>query len=93
MAALLPFRKAADFLGELLPLSVQAIASTTMKACRRISTGFVESAVNEIIAKRMVKRQHMRWLLACISHRRSFQGVLVKQISLGGCFSGDGVGR
>jgi hypothetical protein len=33
------------------------------------------------------------WRLACISHRRSFQGVLVKQISLGGCFSGDGVGR
>ena len=28
MAALLPFRKAADFLGELLPLSTQATAST-----------------------------------------------------------------
>ena len=27
----------------------------------RISTGFVESAVNEIIAKRMVKKQQMRW--------------------------------
>jgi hypothetical protein len=27
----------------------------------RISTGFAESAVNEIIAKRMSKRQQMRW--------------------------------
>jgi hypothetical protein len=30
-------------------------------AGQRISTGFVESAVNEIIAKRMVKKQQMRW--------------------------------
>jgi len=30
-------------------------------ADQRISTGFVESAVNEIIAKRMVKKQQMRW--------------------------------
>ncbi|PZD70363.1 hypothetical protein C1752_13898 [Acaryochloris thomasi RCC1774] len=29
----------------------------------RISTGFVESAVNQIIAKRMVKKQQMRWTL------------------------------
>jgi hypothetical protein len=28
---------------------------------RRISTGFVESAVNEIVAKRMAKKQQMRW--------------------------------
>ena len=28
---------------------------------RRISTGFAESAVNEIIAKRMTKKQQMRW--------------------------------
>jgi hypothetical protein len=28
---------------------------------QRISTGFVESAVNEIVAKRMVKKQQMRW--------------------------------
>jgi hypothetical protein len=39
MAALLPFRKVADFLGELLPLSAQATASTvrnrTMKVGRR----------------------------------------------------------
>jgi hypothetical protein len=27
----------------------------------RISTGFAESAVNEIIAKRMAKKQQMRW--------------------------------
>jgi hypothetical protein len=31
------------------------------RAGERISTGFVESAVNEIIAKRMVKKQQMRW--------------------------------
>ncbi len=26
-----------------------------------ISTGFVESTVNQVIAKRMVKKQQMRW--------------------------------
>jgi hypothetical protein len=31
------------------------------RAGQRISTGFVESAVNEIDAKRMVKKQQMRW--------------------------------
>jgi hypothetical protein len=31
------------------------------RAGQRISTGFVESAVNEIIAKRMVKKQQIRW--------------------------------
>ena len=31
------------------------------RAGTRISTGFVESAVNEIIAKRMAKKQQMRW--------------------------------
>jgi hypothetical protein len=31
------------------------------RAGQRISTRFVESAVNEIVAKRMVKRQQMRW--------------------------------
>jgi hypothetical protein len=28
----------------------------------RISTGFVESAVNQIISKRFVKKQQMRWI-------------------------------
>jgi hypothetical protein len=28
---------------------------------RPISTTFVESAINEIIAKRMIKKQQMRW--------------------------------
>ena len=28
---------------------------------RPISTAFIESAVNEIVAKRMTKRQQMRW--------------------------------
>ena len=40
MAALLPFRKVVDFLGELVPLSAQATASTmrnrTMKVGRRL---------------------------------------------------------
>src|SRR5712691_5057047 len=27
----------------------------------RISTGFVESAVNQVVSKRMVKKQQMRW--------------------------------
>ncbi|EDX82642.1 hypothetical protein S7335_943 [Synechococcus sp. PCC 7335] len=27
----------------------------------RISTGFVESTVNQVISKRMVKKQQMRW--------------------------------
>ena len=31
------------------------------RAGQRISTGFVESAVSEIVAKRMVKKQQMRW--------------------------------
>jgi hypothetical protein len=31
------------------------------RAGQRISTGLVESAVNEIVAKRMVKKQQMRW--------------------------------
>jgi hypothetical protein len=31
------------------------------RAGQRISTGFIESAVNEIVSKRMVKKQQMRW--------------------------------
>ena len=27
----------------------------------RVSTGFVESAVNQVLSKRMVKRQQMQW--------------------------------
>jgi len=34
---------------------------TRYRVGQRISTGFVESAVNEIVAKRMVKKQQMRW--------------------------------
>jgi len=40
----------------------------------RISTGFVESTINQVIAKRFVKKQQMRWtprgvhlLLQCAS--------------------------
>jgi len=36
------------------------------RAGQRMSTGFVESAVNEIIAKRMVKKQRLRWNLHTI---------------------------
>lgn len=31
------------------------------RAGERISTGFAESAINQVVAKRMVKRQQMRW--------------------------------
>jgi len=34
----------------------------------RISTGFAESAVNEIIAKRMNKKQQMRWSRHTVQH-------------------------
>jgi hypothetical protein len=27
----------------------------------RISTGFVESTINQVVSKRMVKKQHMQW--------------------------------
>ena len=36
-------------------------ADSMPRAGQRISTGFVESAVNEIVAKRMVKKRQMRW--------------------------------
>ena len=42
----------------------------------RISTGFVESTVNQVVSKRMVKKQQMRWsqrgahLLLADSHAR-----------------------
>jgi hypothetical protein len=44
------------------------------RAGQRISTGFVESAVNEIVAKRMVKKQQMRW------NRRTVQSFLEVRI-------------
>jgi len=34
---------------------------TRYRAGAAISTAFVESAVNEIVSRRMVKRQQMRW--------------------------------
>jgi hypothetical protein len=34
---------------------------SSFRSGSRISTGFAESAVNEIIAKRMSKKQQMRW--------------------------------
>ena len=43
---------------------------------QRISTGFVESAVNEIIAKRMAKKRQMRWNRHTVlkEERHSVQG-------------------
>ena len=35
---------------------------------QRISTGFTESAVNEIVAKRMTKKQQMRWNRYTVQH-------------------------
>jgi len=38
----------------------------------KISTGFVESAVNQVISKRFVKKQQMRWTKkACICSSKS----------------------
>ncbi|MGA3092057.1 MAG: hypothetical protein ABSD75_25910 [Terriglobales bacterium] len=56
------------------------------RAGERISTSFVESAVNEIVAKRMVKKQRMRW------NRHTVQSVLdvrvhVLKWHLGKCIS------
>ena len=33
-----------------------------------ISTGFVESAINQVVSKRMVKKQQMRWTLCCTNY-------------------------
>ena len=43
----------------------------------RISTGFVESTVNYVVSKRMVKKQQMRW-----SQRGAHLGDFSKRISL-----------
>jgi uncharacterized membrane-anchored protein YjiN (DUF445 family) len=39
--------------------ALQSISSITMDT--EIATAFVESTVNQVIAKRMVKKQQMRW--------------------------------
>ena len=46
------------------------------RAGQRISTGFVESAVNEIVAKRMVKKRQLRWNRHTVlkEERHSVQG-------------------
>lgn len=46
-----------------LPLATGSIYSSKKLPYygERISTGFVESAVNQVIAKRFTKKQQMRW--------------------------------
>lgn len=45
---------------------------------QRISTGFVESAINEIVSKRMVKKQQMRWNRYTV---QSFLNVRIQVLS------------
>lgn len=46
----------------LIPWGAKRTKAIGDKRCgERISTGFVESAVNQVIAKRMEKKQQMRW--------------------------------
>ena len=57
--------------GELLAYLERNQGALVHYAARRqngeaISTAFVESSVNEIIAKRMNKKQHMRWNRATV---------------------------
>jgi hypothetical protein len=40
---------------------VLVIGSSRYRHGEKISTGFVESAVNQVVSKRMVKKQQMRW--------------------------------
>jgi hypothetical protein len=63
---ILPLKKVADALLNLIRYLESNADSMPDYGSRyrdrlRISTGFVESTVNEIIAKRMVKKQQMRW--------------------------------
>jgi hypothetical protein len=63
---ILPLKKVADALLKLIRYLESKADSKPDYGNRyrdrlRISTGFVESTVNEIIAKRMVKKQQMRW--------------------------------
>jgi hypothetical protein len=63
---ILPLKKVADALLNLIRYLESNTDSMPDYGSRyrdrlRISTGFVESTVNEIIAKRAVKKQQMRW--------------------------------
>ena len=61
-----PLRKLAAALGEFATYVANNKANIVnygerFRAGERISTGFVESAINQIVDKRMEKRQSMRW--------------------------------
>jgi hypothetical protein len=43
------------------PASVGLATSSSTRAGEAISTAFTESAVNQVISKRLVKKQQMRW--------------------------------
>ena len=40
---------------------LQRWRASKCSACPQISTGFVESTINQLVAKRFVKKQQMRW--------------------------------
>jgi len=49
-------------MGAAYPLcGVFRFARPALRCGERIATGFVESAVNQVISKRFVKKQQMRW--------------------------------
>ncbi len=88
-AALLPFGKVATLLSELLPIggaqNTGTVRNRTLRVgqdARRqrgepISTAFVESAVNETIAKRMNKKQQMRWSRATVQPFRDVRTAVL----------------
>jgi hypothetical protein len=62
----MPLRKLGSVLGELATYIGNNVGHIVdygerFRAGERISTGFVESAVNQIVDKRFDKRQSMRW--------------------------------
>jgi hypothetical protein len=60
-------RHAAELLGYLERNQDALVPYATRRRCGEpISTAFIESAVNEIVAKRMTKRQQMRWNRATV---------------------------
>ena len=45
-----------------LPKPIQAaLEETEFRAGEKIASGFVESAINQVVSKRMVKKQQMGW--------------------------------
>ena len=62
----MPLRKLASALGGLATYIANNVGHVVnygerFRACERISTGFVESAINQIVDKRFDKGQSMRW--------------------------------